>query len=926
MAKEEQQTQEEQEQFFSCQECGGTGTGKMEFGCYKCQGKGVGLFFKGHFFFFDHRLSRPAIKFPVVKEKVDMIVDMAAFIVGVGGVASLAWWFFRVQDVQNIRTWQEIMFWNFKHDLLLMFWIGIAAFMFGFYKMKKERDEEYRIDTLSKVREEQVPDSWEEIKDQSRNYNVADALNRKSFRVLGEAYDIARKFKHKEITTFHLFAASLVMDKKVGALFGRLNVDQENLADKINRQFNQLPKADRRSTSPSAFSVEVKKALISSFKDAYQEGRISVEPLNMLPHCVENNETLKEILLDVKIGPGKIENVRSWFRINEEIRRNLERYRKMAQFKPKTNMDRAYTALATPFLNKCGYDMTLAAKWGRLEMCIARDKEIKKVFDSLSGSKNGVMLVGPEGVGKKTIVKGVARLMVKEEVPEFLQDKRMIELDVARLLSGADPSQAEERLLRVLDEVAQAGNIVLYIQDIENIIGITAGQEGSMDLSEVLVNGLSRRNIYCLTSTTSGSYYQHVEESSLARAMEVIEIQEPSGDQAVRIIEGKIGKLESRFKGVFFSYNAIEGALDLSSRYIHDKHLPTKAIDILEQTGVRLYKSLDKKETVICDKNDVAVTVKDMTNIPVDKVSEDEGKQLLNLEDNIHEYMIDQEEAVKVVANSLRRSRAELREEDRTIANFLFLGPTGVGKTELAKTVSQIYLGKKDFMFRLDMSEYQHADSIKKMIGESGGRKGHLTEAVRKNPFSLVLLDEFEKAHPKILDLFLQVMDDGRLTDAQGNTIDFTSTIIIATSNAGSKFIEQQISAGEDMQNIKDSLVNDKLMEVMKPELINRFDGVIIFKPLSMKHVTQIAELMIKDIDKMLRKKGMFLESTEQGLKNLAEQGYDPKFGARPLRRVLKKQVENKVAQKLLSGELERRDTVVINKDADIEVKKGKKL
>jgi ATP-dependent Clp protease ATP-binding subunit ClpC len=334
----------------------------------------------------------------------------------------------------------------------------------------------------------------------------------------------------------------------------------------------------------------------------------------------------------------------------------------------------------------------------------------------------------------------------------------------------------------------------------------------------------------------------------------------------------------------------------------------------------------EKGEQSLVTADDIAAVVSELTNIPVTKITEAESVNLLNLETLIHERMIDQEEAVKMVSASLRRARTELREGKRPIANFLFLGPTGVGKTELAKTVSAVYFGNERFMIRIDMSEYQHPDSVIKMIGDASGIKGYLTEAVRKSPFSLILLDEIEKAHPEIMNLFLQVMDDGRLTDGQGRTIDFTNSIIIATSNAGALYIQNEIFAGTPIATIKEVLINEHLNKVMRPELINRFDGVIVFEPLSLEHVFEIANLMLKSIRKMLLNKGMELKADPAGVRKLAELGFDPKFGARPLRRVLQNKVEDKIANRILSGELKRRDTVFIDENAQIQIEKGRKL
>ncbi len=911
-------------QFITCPECQGSGRGEMGFGCFNCQEMGQGVLFKGRFLFFGPKLDIKKIKFPLIKNRFDRMVNFTSFFLAFLGLLSLSFWYYL--NFSQFQFWQDFLFWQYTDILILFFWLGALFFIFGIYKIIKEGDEEKKISDFKEVEEslENIED-WEEIKKYKYKYDTAEALSRESLRTIAESYKIAKRFKHQEITPLHLFAALIIQDSWMIALFDRLNINQQELFEKIGRQLNR-EKQSQKNARPSRFNKSIKKIFISGFVDAYELGQENVKPFNLVTYCTREDDFLKELLLDFKIDERKIENVLSWFRTNEEIIENIKTYKKVARFKPKSNMDRAYTSVETTFLNKCSYDLTLAAKWGRLGLCVSREKEINKIFNSLTGVNRGVVLVGPEGVGKKTIVKGVARLMVREKVPDFLWDKRLLELDVARLLSGATPSQSEERILRVLDEIFRAGNIVLYIKNIDNLIGIKVGEEGGMDLSEALVDGLERRGIYCLATTTKSNFYQYVEKSAITGSMAKIDVSEPEGDQAIRIIESKIGLMEAKFKGVFFSYNAIESAIELSQRYIHDKHLPQKALEIIEQTGIRLFKSKKKKEKVLCKKNDIALTIKEMTNIPVDEVSEEEGIKLLGLEKEIHKHIINQSEAVNMVSDSLRRARVELKEEKKTISNFLFLGPTGVGKTELAKTVSKVYLGKEEFMIRLDMSEYQHEDSVKKIIGDTSGKKGYLTEAVRKNPFSLILLDEFEKAHPKILDLFLQVTDEGRLTDGQGRTVDFTSSIIIATSNIGSRFIEKEISVGKEIKDIKEVLINEKLIEVIKPELINRFDGVIIFKPLSMKNVVEITKLIIEGVRKMLENKSIILKIDEAGVRKLAEEGHDPKFGARPLRRLIKKKIENEIAKKILSGELSTRDTVIINHNVEIEVEKAKKL
>jgi ATP-dependent Clp protease ATP-binding subunit ClpC len=905
--------------FITCPSCSGTGLNDKNFSCANCGGIGEGLFYQGNFLFWGMSISRGTIYLRQVKHFLDLLIDLIAFVIFIGGLGSMVIWIW-----QNDFVLAKILnFWQEKNILILFFWLGLLALMFLIYRADKMRGDEARIKEFKLADLKKYPDNWDELRRYKKRLDVSLTFREKTLAIIENAYELALKLKNPELNSLHLFYAML-KSNKISVLFTRLNVNGHDLIDKLSSQLGALPATLKREAD-LRLSNQVKEVLMRGFTDAYEQKEDNTTVLNLLLPCVQSNPILTEILIDLKIDENKLKNTVAWFRINAEQVANFQLYKKLSVFKPKTNMDRAYTAVATPLLNNFGYDLTLAAKWGRLQVCVAREKEITEIFDAFKSGATGVLLTGPDGVGKKTIIEGVAREMVTEEnVPDFMRDKRLIELDIARLVSGATAAEAESRLLRIIDEINRAGNIILFIDNLENIIGITGGSEGSLELSEVLATQLEKGYLRCLATASEKNYAHFVERSAIARSMSRLKISEPEKDQAIQILESKIGYLEAR-NNIFFSYNAIEAAAELSARFLHEKAMPEKAIEILEKTAVRAAGE-HKNERYICDKNDVAVTVNQITEIPVQDLSGQEGKKLLNLENEIHQSMIGQEEAVDMVANSLRRARTELREGKRPIASFLFLGPTGVGKTELAKTISRVYFAKKDLLIRLDMSEYQEEDSIKKMIGDSDGTKGYLTEAVRKKPFSLILLDEFEKANPKIFNLFLQVMDDGRLTDGEGETIDFTNSIIIATSNAGSQFIEDEIIKGTPIEEIKNSLINEQLSQIMRPELINRFDGIIVFKPLTEDNIISIARLMLTDVAAMLKTKGIELEISDAGLARLAHLGYDPKFGARPLRRLIQEKIEDEIAKKILGNELARRDTVVINDNAEVEVRKGREL
>jgi ATP-dependent Clp protease ATP-binding subunit ClpC len=907
--------------FINCPDCRGKGFDDKDIFCRKCSGAGLGTFFEGEFLYWGLSVSRAEIFLRKIKHFLNFILDLAGFAVFVGGIGALVFWIWRDKSDDILKS--LLFFWQEKNSLILFFWIGLAALMFIIFRLDEKKSNEARIRRFKRRAEGKIPDNWGELRGFKKRFDVSLSFREKTILVIEDAYSLALKMKNPEVTTLHLFS-SMLKSIKMAILFTRLNVAGRDLAERLDSQLGLLPKTLKKEADLK-LSGALKESLLEGFVDAYEAGEDNTTVLNLLLPCLDRDQNLIEILTDLKIDKNKIRNTVAWFRINEQQVKNYRLYRKLAGFKPKTVMDRAYTAMATPLLNNFGYDLTLAAKWGRLPLCVGREKEIAGVFEAFRSGANGVLLVGPEGVGKKSIIEGIAREMVAEDrVPEFFRDKRLIELDIARLVSGAAPAEAEARLLNIIDEINRAGNIVLFIDNLENIIGITPGSQGSLELSEVLATQLSKGFLRCLATATDYNFIQFVEKTAIGRAMSRLKISEPDADRTIQILESKIGYLEAR-SDVFFSYNAIEAAAALSAKFIHDQALPAKAVEILEKTAVRVADE-HKGKKYICDKNDIALTINRITEIPVQEIGEKEGEKLLNLEAEIHKYMVDQEEAVKMVANSLRRARTEMREGNRPIASFLFLGPTGVGKTELAKTIARVYFGKKDLMIRLDMSEYQEESSVGKMIGEAGGVQGYLTEAVRQKPFSLILLDEFEKANPKIFNLFLQVMDDGRLTDGQGRTVDFTSSIIIATSNAGSSYIQEKIIAGAPLEEIKTALINEQLTRIMRPELVNRFDGVIVFKPLAEEDIMAIARLMLSDVGSMLKEKGIEMEISDSGLKKIAHSGYDPKFGARPLRRLIQDKIEDEIAKKLLANKLERRDTVVINDNAEVEVKKRREL
>lgn len=908
------------ENFIVCPKCNGSGRKQININCINCRGIGVGVFLKNKFLFWGMRINKITILARYFKKNIDLFINIIAFAISLLGLFSLGYWFFKAS---NIGNFEAFLFWREKHWLITFFWFSVIADMFIYYRLSMVEALKSKINKI-KINNENIPNNWIELNKYNNKLDISKYYSEEVIKIIEKAFLYANKVKSSKVVACHLFLF-LLENKKIIEFFIRLNVNIKDLKEKISRINIEID------TNYNYFSldlsIESKEILIKAYIGAYNLNQKDVNPINLLLPCFRNNIEIKEILLDFGINEDKMKNTICWFKFNDQLIENYKIYRKMAKYKSDKTMDKAYTAIATPVLNHFSYDLTAMAKLGKLEFCVSREEEIKRIFENFESGRTGVILTGYIGVGKESVVHAIAQLMVKEDVPKFLKDKRLIELDIARFISGLTPAQAEERLLIIVDEISRARNIILYIKDIENIVGITSGEEQSLELSEVLANAIERKNLFCVATATRDNYSKYIEERKLGSVIAIVTIDEPDVNQAIQILESKIGLLETKHK-VYFTYNAIEDAVKLSKKYINNKYLPEKAINIVIATTVRLSKQKNKKNNLImCSRNDIADEVSKVSKIPVSSITENEIDKLMNLESLIHKDIVNQNEAVDIVSNSIRRARVDIREGKRPIASFLFLGPTGVGKTELAKIVSKIYFKGEQNMIRLDMSEYQHQDSIKKILGDAQGVLGFLTELVRKKPFALILLDEFEKAHFNILNLFLQVMDDGRLTDGQGRTIDFTNTIIIATSNLGSLYIQKEVSKGDvDMAKIKEILINEYINKVLSPELINRFDGIVVFKPLSKDNVIDIVNLMLNKIKKMLEKKGMFFEASKEAIKKIAEEGYDPKFGARPLRRLIQEKVENKIANKIISNKLERRDIVVVDESINVNIQKGREL
>lgn len=640
----------------------------------------------------------------------------------------------------------------------------------------------------------------------------------------------------------------------------------------------------------------------------------------------------------------------------------------------------------TPVLDEFGRDLTQMAREGKLDPVIGRDEEIERILQILGRRiKNNPVLIGEPGVGKTAIVEGLAQRIVAGDVPEHLIGKRIVSLDLGALIAGTKyRGQFEERVKLVMKEIMQSDNIILFVDELHTLIGAGAA-EGSVDASSMLKPALARGEIKCIGATTLDEYRKYIEkDGALERRFQPVYVQPPSAEETVEILKGLKAKYESHHK-VKITNEAIQAAVELSERYITDRYLPDKAIDVIDETGSRLklkkntppkelkdleldlmriakeknlymklhdyekaselkieedklrriYDALSKKwrsqlsnEIPIMTEEDVAYTVSMMTGIPLLKLEEKESEKLLRMEEELHKRIVAQEEAIKAVSKAIRRSRAGLKSKNRPIGSFFFLGPTGVGKTELAKALAEFLFNNENALIKIDMSEYMERFNVSRLTGAPPGYVGYeeggqLTEKIRKKPYSVVLFDEIEKAHPDVFNILLQILDEGVLTDSFGRKVDFKNTVIIMTSNVGAKIIEKETPLGfqkadsEDRyRRIKEHVLNE-LKRVFNPEFLNRVDEIVVFHPLEKEHLLEILDMLIGQLNNQLSQRGLYLDVDEKVKEWILEHYYQPMYGARPMKRAIQKVIEEPLAEEFIKGRFAEPEKIKVTIEND---------
>ncbi len=800
------------------------------------------------------------------------------------------------------------------------------------------------------------------------------------------ANEIAAKLGHNYIGTEHLLYGLVEEANGVASkVLANQGVTSAEVLQEIEDLIGINEEASITDIDAIGFTPRTKRVIENAFMEARRLNSQYIGTEHLLVGIMREGDSVAvRIMMDLNVNPQKLYN---------EIVKTINETDSKEQGAKRGSNRGSFNS--TPTLNQYGSDLTKRATEGKLDPVIGRSTEIDRVIQILSRrTKNNPCLIGEPGVGKTAIAEGLAEKIVAGDVPETLKNKRVVSVDISSMVAGAKyRGDFEERIKKSLDEVRKAGDVILFIDEIHTIVG-AGSAEGAVDAANILKPLLARGEIQVIGATTTNEYRKYIEkDAALERRFSPVTVEEPSEEDAIKILEGLRDKYEAHHN-VKITDDAIKAAVDLSIRYVNDRYLPDKAIDLIDEAASKVkmqsytkpdsirkleeeiekvnkekdeaiatqnfekaaklrdkqrtkkekleeeqakWKDGNTKNVITLNKENIAEVIARWTGIPAYKITETESDKLRHLEENLHKRVIGQNEAVSAVAKAIRRGRVGLTDPNRPTGSFLFLGPTGVGKTELAKALAEAMFGNEDAMIRIDMSEFMESHSVAKLIGSPPGYVGYdeggqLTEKVRRKPYSVILFDEMEKAHPDVMNMLLQILEDGRLTDSQGRTVNFKNTIIIMTSNVGAKLITDKNKLGfandksaenekQEYENIKKEVLAE-LKKQFRPEFINRIDDIIVFHKLNNEDINKIMEIMLKQVQKRLELQNYEVEIDDSAKELIAKKGVDTNYGARPLRRSIQNMLEDKIAEAILDGIIKPgKKAVATAKDDEIVIK-----
>ena len=806
-------------------------------------------------------------------------------------------------------------------------------------------------------------------------------FTKRAEKALEYAGDLAPGFGHNYIGTEHILYGLVKEGSGVASqVLNMQKITAENVVEEIEVLIGKGDKSQNR--GEIGFTPRSKRVIENAFLEARKLGSEFIGTEHLLIGIMREGDSVAvRIMMDLNANPQKL--------YNEIVKVINEDENAGANDKqPKGKARGSYNQ--TPTLNQYGTDLTKKATEGKLDPVIGRKDEIQRVIQILSRrTKNNPCLIGEPGVGKTAVAEGLAEKIIAEDVPEMLKNKRVVSLDIASMVAGAKyRGDFEERIKKCLEEVKKAGDVILFIDEVHTIVG-AGSAEGAVDAANILKPLLARGEVQVIGATTLNEYRKYIEkDSALERRFSPVTVGEPTNEETIEILKGIRDRYEAHHN-VKITDEAIKAAVELSTRYINDRFLPDKAIDLVDEAASRVkmrtytqpdtlkkleeeisamnkekddaikvqdfekaaglrdkinvekeklqkekekWESQNTKSITTLTEEDIAEVVASWTGVPVKKLTQTENEKLRNLEQTLHQRVIGQNEAVDAVAKAIRRGRVGLKDPNRPIGSFLFLGPTGVGKTELSKALAESLFGNEDAMIRIDMSEYMEGHSVSKLIGSPPGyvgfdEGGQLTEKIRRKPYSVILFDEIEKAHPDVMNMLLQILDDGRLTDAQGRTVNFKNTVIIMTSNIGARLITDKTTLGfsagdkkEESQKEYETIKKDVMGELKKqfrPEFINRIDEIIVFHKLNDEDIKQIIDIMLNQVTKRMKAKDIELEIDNSVKELIAKKGVDTNYGARPLKRAIQNILEDKIAEEILDGNIKPNKKAVIKAEDD---------